>query len=49
MVAVTAIMSGSAAGALGVLAYLAGGGGLFGLFLGVTVATLVLVVTCRWW
>ena len=44
-----AVMSGSAAGALGVLAYLAAGGGLLGLFLGVAVATVVLVVTCRWW
>lgn len=44
-----AVVSGSAAGGLGVLAYLAAGGGLFGLFLGVAVATVVLVVTCRWW
>ena len=44
-----ATLSGSAAGALGVLAYLAVGGGLLGLFLGVAVATEVLVVTCRWW
>ena len=44
-----ATLSGGAAGALGVLAYLAVGGGLLGLFLGVTVATVVLVATCRWW
>ena len=44
-----AVLSGSAAGGLGVLAFLAAGSGLFGVFLGVTVATVVLVVTCRWW
>ena len=44
-----ATMSGCAAGGLGVLAYLAAGGGLLGLFLGVAVATVVLVVSCRWW
>lgn len=44
-----ATLSGGAAGALGVLAYLAVGGGLLGLLLGVTVATTVLVVSSRWW
>lgn len=44
-----AVMSGSAAGALGVLAYLAAGGGLLGVFLGVTVATVVLTMSARWW
>ena len=44
-----AVLCGAIAGFVGVLAYLAAGGGLFGLFLGVAVATVVLVVTCRWW
>lgn len=44
-----AVLSGSAAGGLGVLAFLAVGGGPLGVVLGVLVATLILTNTTRWW
>ena len=43
-----ATLCGAIAGFVGVSVFLAVGGPL-GLFLGVAVATVVLVVTCRWW
>ena len=44
-----ALLCGAIAGFVGVSAYLAVGGGLLGLLLGAAVATVVLVVTARWW